>query len=141
MPQNLRYALLDFTPDVPQQPVQAEVYETFVSWGPESPKYKLLIVAAPLLIMLSTIAIILVAFYWAWPLQWTESNMSFDPMSIIHLIIACSNGEVRLGPLLFDGYDKKSVYDKSQDVTFRLSEIDVQRGREVLKVIEGKQQQ
>ena len=129
----MRYALLDFTPDVPQQPVQAKVYETFVSWGPATPKHKLLVVAAPLLVMLSTIVILLVAFYRAWSLHWTNIDMSFDSMSIIHLVVASSIGKVELGPLDFSGYDKKSVYDKSQHVRCKLSALDSQ-GREPLQI-------
>ncbi len=110
------------------------IYETFVSWGPSNPKYKLLVVAAPLLVMLSTIAIVSVAFYLAWPLQWTDSDMSFDSMSIIHLVIALSiGGTLPLGSLDFKGYDKKSVYDKSEDVRCWLSGPNV-KGRERLRV-------
>ena len=56
MPQNLRYAILQASDpaQVPRQPVVANISETFLFWGPVNPKYKLLIVAVPLSIMLST---------------------------------------------------------------------------------------
>ncbi|KAF8337150.1 hypothetical protein F5887DRAFT_920561 [Amanita rubescens] len=129
---NLRYELPNWVPEVPQQPVPVMIYETFVFWGPASPKHKLLVVAAPLLIMLSTIVILLVAFYCAWSRHWTESNMSFDSMSIIHLVIASSIGEVQLGSLDFTGYNAKGVYDKAQNFRCRLSALDA-RGREPLQ--------
>ncbi|KAF8336081.1 hypothetical protein F5887DRAFT_1285508 [Amanita rubescens] len=130
---NLRYTLSLFSDiQVPQEPVYAKINETFVFWGAADPKYKLLIVAAPLLIMLSTIIIILVALSLAWPLKWSKNNMSFDPMSIIHLIIACSIGQV--DPLQFKGYDKASIYDKPNDVKFGLAEMPRYNCREGLKM-------
>ena len=136
MSQNLRYYLLQHydSNQLPRQTVQADISETFVFWGPADPKYKLLIVAVPLLIMLSTIFIILVALYWAWPWPWTDSNMSFDSTSIVHLIISSSIGKMQLEALNFAGYDKKGTCDKSENVTCRLRE-DMERGREVLDVI------
>ena len=133
MPQNLRYMLSLFSDSqVPHQPVFAKINETFVFWGAADPKYKLLIVAVPLSIMVSTIVIILVALYLARPLKWSYENMSFDPTSIIHLIIACSIGQ--LDPLQFKGYDEANTYDRPNDVKFGLAEMPRYKCREGFKL-------
>ena len=135
VPQNLRSYLLQVYDSrrLPRLTVQANISEMFVFWGPADPKYKLLIVAAPLSVMLSTISIILLAFYWAWPLHWTDSDMSFNSTSILHLIIASRIGEMQLQPLNFAGNGKKSTYDKSEEVICWLRE-DTEQGREVFEV-------
>lgn len=136
MPQNLRYALfqLSDSDQVPRQSVQAMIFQNFVTWGPASPRHKMIIVAAPLLVMLSTIVIISVAFYWGWSLDWTGYDMSFNSMSIIHLIVAWSSiKQTGLGSLDFTGYDREKVYGMSEDVTCSLS-MDEGARRQGLKV-------
>lgn len=94
----------------------------------------MIIVAAPLLVMLSTVVVISVALYWGWSLDWTGYDMSFDSMSIIHLLVAWSSiQQTGLGSLDFTGYDKKKVYGMSEDVTCSLS-MGEQARRQGLKV-------
>ena len=108
--QNFRLALFATRNDTihPTMTSQMHIYEQVVSWGPSTPQLKLFIMIAPLVVMISTIVLILVSFYWSRNLSLDQSNMSFNPTSMLHMVSACSVGDVgRLGslPHYHENYD------------------------------------
>ena len=76
------------------------------------PRFRLIIVISPLAIMLATIIIILASLYRARHLD-ADYVASFNTMDTLHIIAACSLGNVHT--LSFPDYDK--------DVRVELSEI------------------
>ena len=86
-------------------------YVHAVVWG-QVPRFRLNIVISPLAIMLATIIIILASLYRARHLD-ADYVASFNTMDTLHIIAACSLGNVHT--LSFPDYDK--------DVRVELSEI------------------
>ena len=89
--QMFRYSLLTRNL-APVEPFDGTVMQPAVFWGP-SFHIKLLIVAAPIGIMITTILLILISFYnlkSARDLLGVQNIMSFNPTATPHIVAACT---------------------------------------------------
>jgi hypothetical protein len=93
-------------------------YVHAVVWG-QVPRFRLIIVISPLAIMLVTIIIILASLYRARHLD-ADYIASFNTMDTLHIIAACSLGNVHT--LSFPDYDK-DLGLFSKDVRVELSDM------------------
>jgi hypothetical protein len=87
--QNGRYALVDCPL---AQTFSSTTYVHAIVWG-QVPRYRLIIVISPLEIMIVTIIIILASLYSARHLR-LDGIASFNAMDTMHIITACSAGNV-----------------------------------------------
>ena len=92
-------------------------YVHAIVWG-QAPRLRLIIVISPLAIMLATIIIILASLYRARHCG-TDYIASFNTMDTLHIITACSLGNVHT--LSFPDYGE-DIGLSSQDVLVELSE-------------------
>ena len=102
---------------------QSITYVHAIVWG-QVPRFRLIIVISPLAIMLATIIIILASLYRARRLS-ADYIASFNTMDTLHIIAACSLGNVHT--LSFPDYgEDMGLY--SQDVRVELSETRIEAG-------------
>ena len=96
-PQNMRFALFSFSNDaIPRRQVNATIYANNVLWGPAFTSLRIeAIMISPLAIIISTILIILFSFLLIQKRDLKHNMFAFDPMSTLHVVSACSNGDVQ----------------------------------------------
>ncbi|KAK2464929.1 hypothetical protein APHAL10511_003005 [Amanita phalloides] len=98
-----------------RQSVGLTTYEQVIVWG-QDPQLKLIILISPSAIMITTLFIILFYLYRARNLS-LDHAASFDPMNTLHVVAACSSGNVQT--VVFPGYDE-NMEAFSKDVKVRL---------------------
>lgn len=101
----------------------ATTYVHYVVWG-QARRYRLIVVISPVAIMIATIAIILASLYRARHLD-LDYITSFNPMNTLHIVAACSSGNVHTVP--FPDYGK-DIGSFGKDVRVELSEIEAGSG-------------
>lgn len=102
-------------PDMPGifQTVSTKTYMQVIVWG-QVAQLRLMIIIAPMAIMISTISLVLLSFYWARHLR-LKYDSHFDPMDVLHIIAACGSGNVQT--ITFPGYSNDiSAFCKYVDV-------------------------
>ncbi|KAF8689736.1 hypothetical protein AX14_001497 [Amanita brunnescens Koide BX004] len=102
-------------PDMPGifQTVSTKTYMQVIVWG-QVAQLRLMIIIAPMAIMISTISLVLLSFYRARHLR-LKYDSHFDPMDVLHIIAACSSGNVQT--ITFPGYSNDiSAFCKYVDV-------------------------
>lgn len=98
-------------------------YVHAVVWG-QVPRYRLIIAISPLAIMIATINIVLASLYGARHLD-LDYIASFNAMDTLHIIAACSSGNVHT--VSFPDYGEDiGLFGK--DVRVELSEIEAGSG-------------
>ena len=109
-------------PDSSCPPPQSFPYTAYVNvivWGQVS-RFRIIIAISPLAIMIATIVIILDSLYKARHLD-LDYIASFNAMDTMHIITACSSGNVHT--VSFPAYTK-DMGMFSKDVQVKLSEIE-----------------
>jgi hypothetical protein len=95
------------------QTVSTKTYVRVIVWG-QVPQLRLMIIIAPMVIMVTTISLILLSFYRARNLR-LKHDIYFDPMDVLHIIAACSSGNVQT--ITFPDYNNNiSAFCKYVDV-------------------------
>ena len=82
---------------VPLQSLPSRTYVHVIVWG-QDPRFRVIIVISPLVIMIATVVIILASLYRALHLDLHHGIASFSAMDSLHLIAACSSGNVHTLP-------------------------------------------
>ena len=77
--------------------VSTNVYGQAVAWSQVLQLRLVLILIAPMVIMITTILLVSFTLYRAQNLC-QEYNISFDPMNVLHVITACSSGNLQTIP-------------------------------------------
>jgi hypothetical protein len=103
-----RYYQLNLNPSISEfvllpQSFPSTTYVNAIVWGQDS-RLRLLLVTSPLAIMVATIAIIVASFYRARHLGLDRRIASFDIMDTMHIIVACSSGNMHI--VLFPDYNE-----------------------------------
>ncbi len=73
--------------------VPTKIYVQVIVWG-QMPQLRLMITIAPMVIMITTISIALLSLYRARKLH-LKHDIPFDPMNVLHIVAACSSGNVQ----------------------------------------------
>ena len=81
----------------PYQSFPLRTYVHVIVWG-QVPRFRVVIVISPLVIMIATVVIILSSLYRARHLDLHHAIASFSTMDSLHLIAACSSGNVHTLP-------------------------------------------
>ncbi|KAF8726409.1 hypothetical protein AX14_007909 [Amanita brunnescens Koide BX004] len=102
----------------PLQSFSSTTYVHVIVWG-QTPRYRLIIAISPLAIMITTITIILASLYRARRLD-VDYIASFNAMDTLHIISACSSGDVHA--VSFPDYSK-DIGLFSKDVEVGLTEV------------------
>ena len=114
-----RYYQLNLNPSIPEfvlppQPFPSTTYVNAIVWGQDS-RLRLLLVVSPLTIMVATIAIIVASFYRARHLDLDRRIASFDIMDTMHIVVACSSGNMHT-VLFLDYSENLDLFSKDLGV-------------------------
>ena len=107
----------------PPQLLPSTTYVNAVVWG-QVPRFRLIVAISPLVIMIATVVIILTSLNNARHLD-LDHIASFNAMDTLHIIAACSSGNVNT--VSFPDYGK-NIGLFSKDVEVELTEVEVGSG-------------
>ena len=102
----------------------SRTYVHAIVWG-QVPRFRVIIVISPFAIMIATIVIILVSLYRARHLDLHHAIASFSTMDSLHLIAACSSGNMHTLP--FPDYSQ-DIALFSKNVQVELTEMEAGSG-------------
>jgi hypothetical protein len=102
----------------------SRTYVRAIVWG-QDPRFRVIIVISPLAIMIATVVIILASLYRARHLDLYQGIASFSAMDPLHLIAACSSGNVHT--LSFPDYSQ-DIGLFSKNVRVELTEMEARSG-------------
>jgi hypothetical protein len=106
------------------QSFPSTTYVRAIVWG-QDPRFRVIIVLSPLAIMIATVVIILASLYRARHLDLYQGIASFSAMDPLHLIAACSSGNVHT--LSFPDYCQ-DIGLFSKNVRVELTEMEARSG-------------